>query len=388
MKILFGGIILSEMIYSTSEEKLLIQCSRLKHTKEQEEEIKQIISEGFNIDKFIALAIRHKVLQLVGGHLIRLDENSQIHHRFKRLFQFFYLGNKEKNEFMYLEFKKILKAFHENKIKVIPLKGSLLIPQVYEDYGFRVLNDLDFLISPEDKGRVTTALKKLGYCIGNYNWSNSEVVQISRKEELLWSLHAGNIHPHLKKFDNPYVRFIEIDFSYDVDLQKNYNASQGLLEKSLVQSIFNIPVSLLNPIDFLIHLCIHLYKEATNVQWVLLHADLNIIKFCDIREYILVKSESLNWEILVHRAMDLGADKALFYSFYYLDYIFGDDFFTKIKNHLNITDISFLENFGELDYGGAAKWRKSFAERFFSMNNLDEIETTSKLENLKKNYFN
>ncbi len=43
----------------------------------------------------------------------------------------------------------------------------------------------------------------------------------------------------------------------------------------------------LKPAHFFIHMCCHHYREGSHASWILIGKDLNIIKFCDVREYVV-----------------------------------------------------------------------------------------------------
>lgn len=371
---------LRDSIETKQEEKLLILCSRTELSSDEEVEIKEILNRDMDITRLIGLAVKHKVLPLISKHILNLSENTNLSFQYKRLFLFSYLGNKQRNEVLFNELFNILNHFYNEKIDIIPLKGLVLTPLVYKDYGIRTLNDLDFLISINSKSIVSSELKKLGYKMGKYDYFATQFTEITREEELLWKMHLGNLHPHVKKGPNDYLNYINVDFSYDVDLKKEYTASRLLIENSIDSEILGVRTKMLNEIDFLIHICIHLYKEATNVEWVYLHAELNLIKFCDLREYTLSIVDKLDWTELSVRAKELGADDAVFYSYYYLDFIYGERFTDNFTRQLGITDISYMEKYGEKDYQGAKVWKKSFTERFFSLSNKDEITEISKYQ--------
>ena len=202
----------------------------------------------------------------------------------------------------------------------------------------------------------------------------------------MWKMHVGNLYPHSLSIANQYCDFVSIDFSYDVDLRKDYKATQEMLNNSVINELYGTEAFLLSKIDFLIHLCIHLYKEATNVQWVIYHADLNLIKFCDVREYTKAIIEKLDEEVFYNRIQALRAEEAVFYTFYYVDYLFEENFSSSLSENLNIRDIDYLSKYGYNDYDSPAVWKKTFYERFFSTSNLDELEEVSKLEKIKNHY--
>jgi len=357
------------------EERLMLLASRIKLNPEQEEEIIEILASGINIEYFLALSIRHKVLPLLSQHIIQLDYNNTIKLEYKKVINHAFQANKTKNTFLIEELRNVLEECRKRDVQIIPLKGAMLIPTIYKDLGLRISNDLDFLITLDQSEEVSKILHSLGYLPGHYDWSRDQVNTVTHEETIQWRDQSGNLHPHMKKVNNGFIKYFGIDFSYDVDLKRTFKASKGLIEESISKNLCGVETLLLNPVDFLIHVAIHLFKEATNVKWVMLHQDLNLIKFCDIREYVLASQEELDWNVVAKRAKELDAEEALFYCFYYLDHIFGDDFAQKAIECFGISDFSFLNRYTssiEDDY--TKTWRKNFNERFFSLSNIDEVK--------------
>lgn len=365
------------------EHELLLLCGRVALAEKDRENIRAIISaEALDFDYFLLLAKKHKVLQLVAKHLPSLDPESKISDFDKYLLHSYYLGIQKINHVKFEELRNILQTFVRRGIKAVPLKGAVLTPTVYRDFGLRTLNDIDFLISLEDRRAASECLKELGYQSGMYNWQTGEVDAVSREEELLWSMHIGNLHPRTKKMDSEYCKYVTVDFSYDVDLQKNYLASRLLLENAVKTTFLGQETYLLNETDFLIHLCIHLYKEASNAQWVIYHNDLNLIKFCDVREYLLTIAGNLDPGRFCQRVRELRAEKGVYYTFHYLDYLYSETYSQTLLKDLGMDDTGFLDEYGHLDYESPKLWKKSFYDRFFSLSNLEELVETSKLERI------
>lgn len=359
----------------SNEQRLLLLSSRIQLNEQEEESIRALLKDGIDMPKLIGLASRHKVLQLMTPHLIRLDDEKSMTTTYKFLLHYHYIGNRQKNVERFKEFKRLLQTFRNAKLKAVPLKGAILTPLVYKDYGLRMMSDLDFLIHPDDRKNASSLLKKEGFIIGKYDWAADQEIPIEREEEMMWRINAGNLYSHIKRSGEDFLKVHRVDFSYDVELKKNYEATNALLDAAEEKPFFQTDVYLLQPLDFLIHLAFHLYKEATNVQYVYLHADLNLIKFCDVREYVMFAEEQnqLDWHALQERAKELGAEKALFYTFTFLDLLYQTNYIDELKQ-LDMSDQSFLEAYGENDFGSSKIWKKSFIERFFSLDNRDELE--------------
>ncbi|KIL10968.1 nucleotidyltransferase domain-containing protein [Bacillus safensis] len=359
----------------SNEQRLLLLSSRIQLNEQEEESIRALLKDGIDMPKLIGLASRHKVLQLMTPHLIRLDDEKSMTTTYKFLLHYHYIGNRQKNVERFKEFNRLLQTFRNAKLKAVPLKGAILTPLVYKDYGLRMMSDLDFLIHPDDRKNASSLLKKEGFIIGKYDWAADQEIPIEREEEMMWRINAGNLYSHIKRSGEDFLKVHRVDFSYDVELKKNYEATNALLDAAEEKPFFQTDVYLLQPLDFLIHLAFHLYKEATNVQYVYLHADLNLIKFCDVREYVMFAEEQnqLDWHALQERAKELGAEKALFYTFTFLDLLYQTNYIDELKQ-LDMSDQSFLEAYGENDFGSSKIWKKSFIERFFSLDNRDELE--------------
>lgn len=359
----------------SNEQRLLLLSSRIQLNEQEEESIRALLKDGIDMPKLIGLASRHKVLQLMTPHLIRLDDEKNITTTYKFLLHYHYIGNRQKNVERFKEFKRLLQTFRNAKLKTVPLKGAILTPLVYKDYGLRMMSDLDFLIHPDDRKNASSLLKKEGFIIGKYDWAADQEIPIEREEEMMWRINAGNLYSHIKRSGEDFLKVHRVDFSYDVELKKNYEATNALLDAAEEKPFFQTDVYLLQPLDFLIHLAFHLYKEATNVQYVYLHADLNLIKFCDVREYVMFAEEQnqLDWHALQERAKELGAEKALFYTFTFLDLLYQTNYIDELKQ-LDMSDQSFLEAYGENDFGSSKIWKKSFIERFFSLDNRNELK--------------
>ncbi|QHE59806.1 hypothetical protein FHE72_01180 [Rossellomorea vietnamensis] len=367
--------------YSRIEDRLLVLCSRKILSKENEKSVKEILNT-YEIDfqYLLESSLKHKVTQLIANHLIKLDESKVIRTYYKKILNYHYLGNLERNKALFDEVINILCTFEKHKIKVVPLKGTVIAPLIYGDIGLRSLNDIDFLISTKSKKKVSELLKEQGYIIGNYIWAKDSIEPVSKSEELMWRMNAGNLYSHVKKINNHFLKFLIVDFSYDVDLQKNFHASEKLISAAKKSEFLGKEAFLLSDLDFFFHLAIHLYKEATNVEFVNHQADLNLIKFCDIREFLLVKSKDFDWENIAKKAMDLGIEKALYFSVYYTELIYEEKLTGELLNLLDVGTKSFLYQYGSLDYGFSKKWEHSFSNRLFSISNKEKLTKGSKIE--------
>lgn len=68
--------------------------------------------------------------------------------------------------------------------------------------------------------------------------------------------------------------------------------------------------------DFIIHLCAHLYKEATTYDWVVGRRDLNLYKFSDINVLLRKMLDEKLCRALVERIKEFDIKNECYYTFY------------------------------------------------------------------------
>lgn len=191
---------------------------------------------------------------------------------------------------------------HKNKYAM--LKGALLCQRYPE--GFRTSNDVDLLVRPEDITEIGDTLLSAGFRQGYLRNGTFEAAPRSRIIES--RMTRGETVPYIKEVNLPFMRFLEVDINFSQD----YKNGDGLLLNSMLNNVQTVTVKgltleTLDKYDFLIHLCCHLYKEATTLPWVEMGRDMTFYKFCDI---YMTLSDFLPIEIdqLFFRAQELGAD--------------------------------------------------------------------------------
>lgn len=184
------------------------------------------------------------------------------------------------------------------------LKGAFLC-QCYPE-GFRTSNDVDLLVRPEDITEIGETLISAGFRQGYIR--NGTFEAASRYRIIESRMTRGETVPYIKEVNLPFMRFLEVDINFSQD----YKNGDGLLLNSMLNNVRTVTVKgltleTLDKYDFLIHLCCHLYKEATTLPWIEMGRDMTLYKFCDI---CMMLSEFLPVEIgkLFLRAKELGAE--------------------------------------------------------------------------------
>lgn len=159
------------------------------------------------------------------------------------------------------------------------LKGAYLCP--WYPKGCRTSNDIDVLVAPENVGKVSARLKIAGFRQGYLK--NGVFMPATRQQIIESKMTRGETVPFIKETKLPFMKHLEVDLNFSLDYKNGDDESLGkMLALTRVISVGPAEIRTLDACDFLLHLCAHLYKEATTVPWIRMKRDMTLYKYCDI----------------------------------------------------------------------------------------------------------
>jgi hypothetical protein len=141
---------------------LLMACALPRGVAGPPDRVQALLNAGVDWPKVNLLAIHHGVLPLLYTRLTELPAGLVPEHVLAQLATEF-RRNTVRNLYLTAELVRILKAFIDEGISVLPFKGPLLAQQAYGNLGLRVFQDLDLLIHRGDVGRARALLFSKGY---------------------------------------------------------------------------------------------------------------------------------------------------------------------------------------------------------------------------------
>lgn len=196
---------------------------------------------------------------------------------------------------------KILKGA---KRKYAMLKGAVLCG-LYPK-GYRRANDIDLLVSTKDISAIGRILTDNGFIQGHI--FNGELIPAERKEIIESKMMRGETVPYIKIVDLPEMKYLEVDINYSLDYKNSKdNVVDMMLNNTVNINVCGKQIRTLCGIDFFLHLCAHLYKEAVTYPWIKMKRDMSLYKYSDIYmmlcdgrfygdrpEYLYKRAEELN----------------------------------------------------------------------------------------------
>lgn len=361
------------MKYNLSKEKrLVLLCSRISIEEKDIQKLFKLVSSELDWFKILKYCSRNKVVGLVWNNLKKLNLLDYIPQNINYLLKFFYEATKRRNEVLLNKQEELMSILKKENVRFARLKGGYLLKNIYVDLGTRFMNDLDFLIDKSQMHTIQNIMYELNYKNGRASINSGQIFEMDRKESIIWKTKMNNLPPFFQEANSDWCSLIDVDFSLYMDFNMDYDVTRKMLDK-----VENID---LQKDDFFIHICSHLYKEATNASWILLDSDINLIKFCDVRELLLKMSYDELTKI-IEKAVLYNLQNALYYTLYYIQFIYPDLDIIKKIDIFNKLDPEILNKYGLREFGEAQTWEKDIIYRIFN-GSKNEIKSKNLFYNL------
>ena len=120
---------------------------------------------NINFEKLITLTSGHLMLPALFFNIQKKKAAYLFPEDFIAYIKSIYAINKARNEILLDEAKELSELLVKNNIKHIFLKGTaLLLSNVFEDIGERMIGDIDFIVQHKDEGKIKKVLEKNKYC--------------------------------------------------------------------------------------------------------------------------------------------------------------------------------------------------------------------------------
>ena len=242
---------------------------------------------------------------VVYGNLKKHNLLGRVNREFRNSVQAAYKQNIEKNISFFWCVQHVQKLLLDCTEEYAMLKGAYLCRKY--PFGYRTSNDIDLLVRPKSITGIGERLLKDGFKQGHIH--NGEFKPATRAEIISSKMMRGETIPYIKEINLPGMQFLEIDINFSLDYKPgDTELLDKMIDSSSIAKIDDFSVKTLAENDFFIHLCSHLYKEATTLPWVEMMRDMTMYKYCDI--YMLLSDyDKENTDALFVRAKEFGMEK-------------------------------------------------------------------------------
>ena len=247
--------------------------------------LKDLLAQDLDYPYLLGHILHHRMGAVAYHVLKQTGLLGQVHREFRNTLRTVYESHRAQAESMQTALSMIAGMLADLPTPYAVLKGSYLTglyPQ-----GLRTSNDIDVLVNQEQVSVLTARLKKNGFIQGHIR--DESLVPASRQEILASRMNRGETVPFIRPVGLEQMEYLEIDVNFSVDYKARQETDivSRLIDRRepLVRTACGRLYTLCKT-DFLIDLCLHLYKEATIFSWVQMKRDQSLYKYCDI--YLLI----------------------------------------------------------------------------------------------------
>jgi hypothetical protein len=294
------------------EYQILLAASDIEPDKEQRQTLLKLMSQHFDQDRLVEMAVREGVAGLLYKNLKKIGVLGYLGHGQIEKLQSFYYSAARLNLSLLHDLKEILRKLNQSKTRVVLLQGIHLLQQIYQDVGLRPLTDIDVWVLPEDFKPVDKTLRELGYL------KNSVYPKIFKRNSTII-----DVNTHILWAERIKSRRYLI------------NADQ----KDIYENCRSIDVEgetgkCLSRVDQIIYLSLHAFKHSLD----------RLIWLVDIKN-LLKGWESSDWAALARRSRELCIKHVVRYILFYLDHLFGCELSPDAQAIYEYRKIGYLERY-------------------------------------------
>lgn len=281
----------------------------------------------------------------------------------------------------YLTCRELFDILQYQRISYAVIKGAVLSNAIYGSPYVRKSGDIDLLIHRNNIDTIKNILMALGFIQGRVTKNGIE--PFSRQELLFQTAFSHQVAPFVKKGDNPYCPYIEVDVNIDIlwgESNKVTDMDFVLSHTETITICDQTVHKLSRELEF-ISLCLHHYKDV-NSLYLLAQGNLKLNLFCDI--YFYIKKCPPNILKLKSLCGQLEVLDYIYYCVYYANQIFNDPALVPYLAVLKTEKSeALLATFG-LAEKEKYKWEIPFFERLFSVNIDEYLATHLSVKDLEK----
>lgn len=327
------------------EDRLLILFARCELTKSDISQITELLNDNLDWGYIVLNSLFNRTASMLYEHLVSNKLLNYVQDKIYLLYRTYYTYYKRRQLKSREEFTQVIKCLNENDIKYAVLKGIALCDKAYSRVSIfmREFGDLDVLVIKEHVAKVEKIIRDLGYVQGEYDIYTGEVTEASRRDILFFRMLSHQTHEYIKRcYEDKYVGntgtySIDINFSIlEGDTGNKKISTEKLMEN--LQKVYidrdNFYLTLENEL-FLLQLCTHLYRDAYSAAHKVKFENVTLLKFCDIREFILSCGNNFDWRLFLDISRKYNIENETYFTLYFTEYIYKDLNLQEILKALN-----------------------------------------------------
>ena len=262
------------------EHRYMLELSRFRAP--DGEKLAALMDRPLHYPYILGQLLMHRMGAAAYVSLERCGLLGRVNREFRNALQCLYEAGVAKTESLLRATEELEGLLGDADFPYALLKGSLLA-RLYPK-GVRTSNDIDLLLRPGDITPAAQRLKRAGFTRGYVR--GGVFVPATRAEILSSRMNRGETVPFVRRVGLPGMEYLELDLNFSLDHQAGGGDAVGEM-LSRRETMPGCGLYTLSLPDFILHLCAHLYKEATVMAWVEMGRDQSLYKYADL--YLLTE---------------------------------------------------------------------------------------------------
>lgn len=301
----------------TTTQELVLELCKFRHPNTKK--IDELLFDNPDLATVLGHLLQNRVTGVAYETLNKTDALALTDPLFCKILKTMYDRNRQRTKAYKNALRRLDEILADCRGSYAMLKGANLCG-IYPE-GLRTSNDIDLLIEKKDLSKIENALKAAGLSQGYVK--NCKFVPATRKEIIFSNMMKGETVPYVLETGDSYMPYLEIDLNFALGYQNESSERiHTMLAKTVRRDFGDCAIETLSKEDFLIHLCAHLYKEATAYPWVEMGRDLSLYKFLDI--YLLIDEyHKPAFNRLARRMKEVDCVNECVYALTYTKALFG-----------------------------------------------------------------
>src|SRR5262249_45402614 len=220
-----------------------------------------LLSDTLDWGELLEQALRHKMLPILSHHIIsaglRFDVPTTIYTHLESALEW----NRWQIEIFRRETVRVADGLAVHSIHFVVTKGITFESTLYDNLGTRYMNDIDFMIAPEDRDAVMNVMQELGFR-PFFDWAKD-----ARREEISSRLNRDHLPKLAREIDEPGIRNINIDVAnsltwtkspFEVPVEEALRDRVGLP----IPGMPGVNLPCFRPVYQFLFTVLHLFREA------------------------------------------------------------------------------------------------------------------------------
>lgn len=241
----------------------------------------QVVPENSHVNwsELFSLAAAHKIIPWIYSAAVSEPDFKALPREEREKYRLFTMGAIAAQTMMYEKFKSVYSELSESGIHIAALKG-LLCDTLYPQRDYRTTSDCDALIPPEEFEHCGELLKEMG------------LERVDEKDdEMTFSAPGGfRLEVHTTLFSKEHSRLAEMEKWFS-DWQTS----------GITVEIDGVKIFTFSHTNHLLYLVSHAFSHFVS-------GGFGVRQLCDIALYARRWDEEIDWELVMNRLKQAGAD--------------------------------------------------------------------------------